>query len=58
MENNNFNLDEYTVFEEREFDNILHEFYTINDLNMIVKDRQKKLNDLRDQIKQLWEQKK
>lgn len=54
MENNTFNLDEYTVIEEKEFERIIREFYRINDLNMVVKDRQKKLNNLRNEIKQLW----
>ena len=57
MENNEFNLDEYTVYEEQEFNKILNEFYNLNNEGTIVEDKQLKLNYLRDKIKQLWEEK-
>lgn len=57
MKNNELNLDEYTVFEEEEFNRILNEFYNLNNEGMIVEDKQKKLNYLRNKIKKLWEEK-
>lgn len=48
-------LDVFNKREQEEFDNILHEFYTLNDMNIIVEDRESKIDDKLEKINQLWE---